>query len=120
MFTAPHKSRQPLRIAWSCECLLHKRTITLGHSFDNSTLHTYNSHLQSYLSFCKLHKFSLKPTADTLSFYIVFMCHHIKPNSVTQYLSSIISSLKPHFPDIRKCHNNLIILHTLAGMKKLR
>jgi len=93
MFLTPTKFRQPHWVAWShkhffCEC-----AITLSHTLDNSTKTTYSSHLQSYLTFCKLHDFVLKPTANTLSFYIMFMSPHIKLNSVSQYLSGIISSL---------------------------
>src|SRR5882724_12614785 len=79
MLTTPTKSRQPLCSAWPCEQLISKHAIALGFALDNSTLQTYNSHLQSYLSFCKLHSLNLDPTPNTLSFYIVFMAHHIKP-----------------------------------------
>ena len=72
-----------------------EHAITLGYALDNSTLHTYNFHLQLFLTFCKLHSFPLDPTPETLSFFIVFMSHHIKPHLVMQYLSSIINSLKP-------------------------
>ena len=94
------KSRQPQWEAWSCKHLFHEYAIALSHALDNSTLNTYSSHLQSYLTFCKLHNFPLEPTLDTLSFYVVFMAHHIKLNSVSQYLSGIISTLEPYFPII--------------------
>jgi len=55
-----------------------------------------------------------------LSFYIIFMAHHIKPNSVSQYLSGIVSSLEPHFPNIRDIRNGLLVSRTLAGIRKLR
>ena len=91
MLTMSHKSRQPIRIAWSHEQLLCECAIAIRHALDNSTLQTYNSHLQSYLSFCKLHDLPLNPTLDTLSFYIIFMAHHIKPNSVLNiFLISLI------------------------------
>ena len=51
-----------------------------------------------------------------LSFYIVF---HIKPNSVSQYLSGIVSSLEPHFPNIRNICNGLLVSRTLTGIRKL-
>ena len=40
-----------------------------------------------------MHDFALEPTANMLSFYVVYMAHHIKPSSVTQYLSGIINTL---------------------------
>jgi len=55
MLLTPAKSRQPPQAAWSREQLIHERAIALGYALDNSTLQTYNSHLQSYFSFCKLH-----------------------------------------------------------------
>ena len=91
----------------------------LSHALNNSTMTTYNSHLQSYLTFCKLHVFPLELSADMLSFYIVFMAHHIKPNSVSQYLSGIVSSLKPHFPNVHDIWNGLLISRMLAGIHKL-
>jgi len=102
MFHTSAKSRQPHRSAWSCEQLYHECVVALGYALDSSTILTYNSHLQSYLSFCKLHSFALNPTPDTLSFFIIFMAHDIKPISITQYLSGIVNSLESYFPDIRK------------------
>src|SRR5882724_12631694 len=98
MSVARARSRQPARTAWSNERLLRERSLALGHAIEHSTSITYTSHLQSYLSFCKLHDRPIIPTIDTLSFYVVFMCHHISPKSVTAYLSGICNSLKPHFP----------------------
>jgi hypothetical protein len=51
-------------------------TVALGHAIESSTAHTYNSHLQSNLTFCKIHQLSIEATPDTLSFYVVFMAHH--------------------------------------------
>ncbi|KAF8573035.1 hypothetical protein K439DRAFT_1251537, partial [Ramaria rubella] len=101
-------ARQPRQIAWLRERLLREHAIALGHAIELSTAQTYNSHLQSYLTFCKLHDFPVQPTVDTLSFYVVFMCHHIKPASVSAYLSGIANTLEPYFPNIRDiCHNTL-------------
>ena len=119
MFLTPAKSSQPQRVAWSHERLFRERTVALGLALDNSTLSTYSSHLQTYLTFCKLHNFPLDPTPDTLSFYVVFMAHHIKPNSVSQYLSGIMSSLEPFFPKVQEARNGLLVAHTLARTQKL-
>jgi len=81
MYLTPAKPRQPPRIAWSWT-FVHECAVTLSHALDNF----YPDYLwispTSYLTFCKLHNFPLDPLLDMLSFYIVFMCHHIKPNSV--------------------------------------
>ncbi|KIJ55180.1 hypothetical protein M422DRAFT_103750, partial [Sphaerobolus stellatus SS14] len=66
-----------------------------------------------------MHGFSAEPTSDTLSFFIVYMAHHIKPSSVGCYLSGICNSLEPYYPDVRIARSAPIIRCTLAGMKKL-
>src|SRR5882724_7118818 len=109
MLLTSSKPRQPIWVAWSHEHLFRERAITLGHALDNSMMTTYSSHLQSYLTFYKLHDFPLKPSTDMLSFYIIFMAHHIKPNSVSQYLSGIVSSLEPHFPNVCDIRNGLLM-----------
>jgi len=119
MLATPTNSRKPLHSAWSCEELIHEHAIALGFALDNSTLQTYNSHLQSCLSFCKLHSLNLDPTPDTLSFYIVFMAHHIKLKSVMKYLSGIVNSLEPHFPNIRANCHHILMTWTLVGARKL-
>src|SRR5882724_3200104 len=120
MSIARAQSRQPAHTAWSNEHLLRECSLALGHAIEHSTSITYTSHLQSYLSFCKLHDRPIIPTIDTLSFYVVFMCHHINPKSVTAYLSGICNSLEPHFPDVCKIHLDPLVVCMLAGMKKLR
>jgi hypothetical protein len=114
------RDRQPVRAAWSRNRLVRERAIALGHSIELSTVHTYNSHLQSYLTFCKSHDFPIEPTPDTLSFFVVFMSHHIQQSSVAAYLSGICNCLEPHFPDVRSARNSHIVTRSLAGMKKLR
>jgi len=120
MIPLSSRSRQPAHDAWTHERLLHERAIALGHIIDPSTSVTYNSHLQSYLTFCKMHDFPIEPMANTLSFYIVFMAHHIEPHSITSYLSGICSSLELYFPWVRSVRNGTLVSHTLASVKKLR
>jgi hypothetical protein len=87
---------------------------------DASSAATYSSALQSYISFCRTHDFPLDPTSDTLSFYTVYMCHHIKPSSVYSYLSGICNQLEPyHLSAHINCHHPLVA-HTLHGCKKLQ
>jgi len=62
MFLTPAKSRQPPRAAWSREQLIHEHAIAPGLCIGQFYSTTYNSHLQYYLSFCKLHSLPLDPT----------------------------------------------------------
>ncbi|KIJ47963.1 hypothetical protein M422DRAFT_163059 [Sphaerobolus stellatus SS14] len=118
MIHNPTGARQP-RTAWSPDHLKHERAVALSHVLEASTSVTYTSQLQSYLSFCKMHSFSAKPTSDTLSFFVVYIVHHIKPSSVGCYLSGICNLLEPYYPDVRIAHSAPIVHHTLAGMEKL-
>jgi hypothetical protein len=116
----PPSSRQPVRLAWSRERLLHERAIAIGSSLETSSITTYTSALQSYLSFCRLHDFLTDPTPDTLSFYVAFMCHHINPRSVSSYLSGICNQLEPFYPNIRDNRRHHLVSRTLQGCMKLR
>jgi len=75
--------------------------------------------LNSYLNFIKKHNYSLDPTADTLSLFTVYMCHHIKPGSVGTYLSGICHQLEPYFPDVRISRNSALVHCTLQGCKRI-
>ena len=77
------KSKQKRCAAWTWECLLHERAIALGQVIDVSTWKNYSSALNLYLLFVRLHNFPVEPTADTISFFTIFMCHHIKPDQST-------------------------------------
>ncbi|KAI9064556.1 hypothetical protein FKP32DRAFT_1531588, partial [Trametes sanguinea] len=66
-----------------------------------------------------IHGFPIDPTIDTLSFYVVFMCHHIKPDSVDSYLSGICNQLEPIYPDIRNNRRSSLVARTLRGCKRL-
>ena len=115
MFQVSATSRQPARAAWTMERLVNERSISLGYSLDTSSFGTYTSALNSYLTFCKLHNLPVDPTQDTLSFYVVFLSSHIKPDSVNSYLSGICRQLEPFFPDIRRNRNSMLVSRTLAG-----
>jgi hypothetical protein len=114
------KSRQRRRVAWTRERLIRERSIAMGQSIDISTWKNYGSALNSYLSFVRMHDFPVEPTPDTLSFYIVFMCFNIKPDSVDSYLSGICHQLEPYFPSVRTTRKSMICKRTLAGCKRLR
>lgn len=112
-------ARQPARQAWSLERLILERSICLGMTLDPSTFHSYSSHLNSYLTFCSLHHFSVDPTPDTLSYFVTFMSHHIQPRSVDNYLSGIINQLEPHFPSARAARQSSLVRKTLRGAHRL-
>ena len=112
-------SRQPQWAAWSHERLEHARALALGSAIDASSTAAYGSVLNSYLSFCRSHDFPINPTPDTLSFYTVYMAHHIKPSSVDSYLSGICNELEPFHPDVWKNCRHHLVTRTLRGCKKL-
>ena len=114
------RSRQPPRTAWTVERLKHERALALGYTLEPASLASYSSALHSYITFCTLHSFPVEPTPDTLSFFVVFMCHHIKPQSVQAYLSGICNQLEPFFANVREVRNHRLVTKTLAGCKKLR
>ena len=113
-------SRQPIREVWTCERLVCEHTIALRQALDNSTWKNYGSALNSYLNFIKMHDYPLKPTPDTLSLFTVYMCHHIKPDSVGTYLSGICHQLEPYFPNVRTSRNSALVHRTLQGCKRIR
>jgi hypothetical protein len=114
------RSRQPVRVAWSKERLIHERAIALGHVIDKSTLSNYSSALNSYLNFVKLHDLPVEPTPDTLSLYTVYMCHHINPRSVNTYLSGITQQLETNFPNIKEARNSTLVRRTLQGCMRMK
>src|SRR5882762_9328520 len=120
MISSGVKSKQRPRKAWTRERLLHERALALGQAIDISTWKNYGSALNSYLSFVQIHNFPVEPTPDTLSFFTVFMCHHIKPDSVDTYLSGICQQLEPYFPSVRDIRKSMLCKQTLTGCKRLR
>ena len=113
-------SRQPHREPWTLERLNYERSILLGLSIDTSTATTYSSALNSYLTFCKMHKLPVEPTPQTLSYYTTFQSFHINPRSVDSYLSGICNQLEPFFPDVRKNRASSLVTRMLAGAKRFR
>jgi hypothetical protein len=120
MISSGLKSKQPPRLAWTRDRLLRERALALGQAIDTSTWKNYGSALNSYLTFVRIHDFPVEPTADTLSFFTVFMCYHIKPDSVDSYLSGICQQLEPYFPSIRDIRKSMLCKRTLTGCKRLR
>ncbi|KIJ53418.1 hypothetical protein M422DRAFT_155244 [Sphaerobolus stellatus SS14] len=120
MNSSSARSRNSTRSPWTREKLERTRAYALGHALAPSSKLSYSTALTSYLNFCRMHDFPVEPTADTLSFYTVYMCNHIKPSSVASYLSGIQSELEPFFPNIRSAHKSVLVQKTLLGCKRLR
>ena len=113
-------TRQPPRPAWSLDRLRHERAIALGFALEPASVSSYSSAFHSYLAFCTSHGFSVEPTPDTLSFYVVYTCHFIKPDSVRSYLSGICSQLEGFYPQVRTVRKHPLVVKTLTGCTKLR
>ena len=109
-------SRQPQRDAWSFERLVNECSISLGYSLDTSSFGTYTSALNSYPTFCNLHHLPVDPSPDTLSFYVVFLSSHIKPDSVNSYLMGICRQLEPFYPEIRHNRKSILVTCTMTGV----
>ena len=120
MISSHVRSRQPARDAWPRDRLLRERAIALGLAIDTSTLKTYSSALNSYLTFVRLHDLPVEPTPDTLSFFVVFMSHHIEPRSVKSYLSGICQQLEPYFPNVRASRHTPLVERTMKGSLRLK
>ena len=112
-------SRQPVRQPWTLKELAQGRALALANSVDKTTLQTYKSALNSWLAFVEIHHFPFEPTIDTLSFYIVFMSHHINPRSVKSYLSGIIQLLEPDYPAIRDIRSSNLVTKVMCGCLKM-
>ncbi|KAF8548958.1 hypothetical protein OG21DRAFT_1422109, partial [Imleria badia] len=100
---------------WFLSRLLHECAIALGMALERSSAAAYNSHLNSYLTFCQIHNRPVTPTVDTLSFFIVYMSAHIRPDSVMVYLAGICNRLESEFPDVQQHRAHPLVKRTLAG-----
>lgn len=100
------------------ERFVKERALALSFALEKATKSSYSSALQAYLHFCRLHNFPVDPTIDTLSFFTVWLCHHLDPKSVGNYLSGICSELEPIFPDVRKNRKSPLVANVLAGCRK--
>ena len=112
------RSRRP-REAWTHERLVRERAIAIACAIEPSSASSYSSAVNSYFTFCSSHSLPVEPTPDTLSFFAVYMAHHIKPKSVSSYLSRICNQLEPFFPDVRSHRRHWLITKTLIGCRKM-
>jgi hypothetical protein len=102
------------------ETLVHERAVALANSVDFSTSNSYGSALNSWIAFAQMHHFPPEPTTDTLSFFIVYMSHYIRPKSVKSYLSGLVQQLEPDYPSIRQIRNTRLIKKVMKGCMKTR
>ncbi|KAF9022425.1 hypothetical protein BDZ89DRAFT_911353, partial [Hymenopellis radicata] len=65
-----------------------------------------------------MHQLPVDPTEDTLSFFVVYMSAHIKPDSVATYLSGICNKLEPYFPHVRAIRGSHLVKRSLSGCRK--
>ena len=120
MIQSARNSRQPTQEVWSRDRLLRERAIALGQAINTSTLNSYSSALNSYLTFVRLHDLPVEPTPDTLSFFAVFMSHHIDPQSVLNYLSGICQQLEPYFCNVHPARRSPLVERTMKGCLRLK
>ena len=111
-------SRQPTREAWTLDQLNAKLTINLGMAIDCTTHRNYTLVLNSYITFCHLHGFDIKPTPRTLTLYVTFQSTYINPRSGDTYLSGISNQLETHFPDVRAACKSALVSCALQGAKR--
>jgi hypothetical protein len=78
----------------------------------------YKTHLKSYFSFIRAHKFDVEPNETTLALYVVYMAQFIKPSSVESYLTGIVHYLSPFYPELPKWRSSQIVNQALKGCKK--
>jgi hypothetical protein len=114
-----HPARQPLRQPWSYERLVRERALALCNALDLSTQRNYGSACNSYLAFVRSHELPVDPTPDTLSFFAVYMCRHIRPSSVSTYMSGLVSQLEPFYPNVKENRHSRLVKRTLQGCRKL-
>ncbi|KAF7343878.1 RNase H domain-containing protein [Mycena sanguinolenta] len=78
----------------------------MGAAIDTSSAHTYGSALNSFIEFCRLHHFPIDPTAEILSFYVVFISNLISHIYVT--FAAVCWSPAP-FKDVNDCEVRLYV-----------
>src|SRR5260221_10145468 len=116
---------QPKSAAWTIDHLQSQWAIYLSNCLDTSTKTTYQSGMNSYITFCNTHNLDLDPSPDTLSFFISFMARQIGPSgkpisihTILSYLSGIAHHLEPFYPSVRSIRKHPLVVKTLQGVEK--
>ena len=104
---------------WSSYSLQSCRAYYLDSALAPTLRLSYSSALQAYRAFCTLHGYPLNPTPDTLSLFIIFKSHALRPSSVSSYLSAVISQLKLFYPNVRMARQSPLVKRTLAGIHRV-
>ena len=99
--------------------MLYEHAIAIACAVELSSISTYSSAVKSYFDFCSSHSFPIELTPDTLSFYAVYMAHHIKPRSVSSYLSGVCNQLELFFSNIWQHRWHWLVSKTLEGCWKM-
>ena len=115
MISISSSSWQPFKEPWTFDHLNCETSILFGLSIDSSTAATYTSAMNAYLTFCKSHHLSIKPTPDTLGYYITYQTSFINPASINSYLSGISNQLESYYLDIHKNWALTLVQHMMKG-----
>jgi hypothetical protein len=115
----PKVSWQPARQPWALTELARGEAMALANSVAPSTQQAYGSALNSWLAFVEMHHFPFEPSLETLSYFIVYMSHHINPRSVKSYLSGLVQQLEPDYPAIRDLRSSRHISKVMRGCLKM-
>ncbi|KAH9970701.1 hypothetical protein BGW80DRAFT_1153896, partial [Lactifluus volemus] len=62
-----------------------------------------------------MHGFDYDPSPLTLARFVVYMCHHIQPRSISTYLSGICNQLQVTFPHVHLSRRHPLVSRALAG-----
>ena len=97
---------------------MHRHSVALGYCIREATFKSYNSALNLYLNFTKIHHMDTKPTANMLSLCIAYMSHYIDLKVISSYLSGLCNQLEIYFLSIQTECNSALVKKTLASSKK--
>ena len=113
------RPRHAPEVPWSTDELVSWRSFYITSSLVPSSHLAYTSALQSYHQFCQLHHFPTEPMADTLSFFLTYRSHTLRPQTLSSYLSGICSQLEAFYPQVRALRQTAIVRRTLAGIHRV-
>ena len=119
MSSSDRRPRHEPEVPWSTDALISWRSYYVTSSLAPSSRLSYTSALQSYHRFCRLHQFPTEPTADSLSFYLTYCSHSLRPRTLSSYLSGICSQLEAFYPQVRSLRQSPIVRRTLAGIHRI-
>ena len=113
------RPRRKPEVPWLTEALVSWCSYYITSSLVPSSRLAYTSALQSYHRFCHAHQFPPEPTADTLSFFLTYQGHSLRPQTLSSYLSGICNQLEIVYPQVRTLQQSLIVKRTLTGIHRV-